>query len=114
MGNIAGAPMSPRVCNGGLAWFYRDTGQIDLECEIVDQDGAPVVLGGDDTIEMEIRDRTNQIVYSASFSADDHVRLDLTEETSEAMRPGSYTMNVWATHAGKRSTIASKTRIEVE
>ena len=114
MGNIAGAPMSPRVCNGSLYWFWRDTGQIDIECNITDQDGAPVVLGGDDTIEMEIRDRTNQIVYTASFNAGDHVRLDLTEETSEAMRPGSYTMTVWVEHAGKRSTLACKVRIEVE
>ena len=117
MGNLASAYMSPEIVAGELRWGYGTTFTIEIEVTAEDQDGTPVILGGEDNAELHIYDRTEQEISlggSAIWIGERGcIEWRVDEVLSNQMTPGTYTATIIVNHAGERTPVMSRRKVVV-
>lgn len=114
MTTLPAAKQSPRVDAGVLRWYAGDTFRLLLQLEVVDQDGAVVMLGEDDTLTVEFFDQTQKPVYTASPTLTaSQAELVFDEALSAKFTKGTYSYDICCTH-GDNLTLVRQNRVIVE
>lgn len=118
MANLPSAEFSPRIENGVLRWYAKDTFDVQVDLELEDQDHRPITLSSTDTVTFEFFNRSLRSVKKFTFTAsdieDNSVHLNFDEETSDLFFPGKYTLDVTVTHDGNVTTVAKASPVLVE
>lgn len=115
MNNIPSARSSPRIVNGVIKWYERDTFSIDIELELTDQDGEKVEVKPTDVVEVNIYNRSDKLVTSfvRENVANNTITIDIDKETTKLFTAGEYHYDV-IVEGESRTTIARNNDIIVE
>ena len=114
MSNLPSALSSPRIVNGVLKWYEGDTFTLDIELELIDQDGVAIDTSGKEVL-IKFYDRYEDLVKEFSFEnlQNNTVSLDFNNEISALFPQGEYHYDVHYM-ADNRTTIAHSNNIIVE
>lgn len=115
MGNIPVTRMSPEVVAGELRFCQGDIFRLRLELELWDQDGVPVTLAQEDTVILEVRDRTEEIILAETFTGLTGNTLEFRMDGSKTalFSPGEYNWRLRVTHGEGLTTIVWGNKIVV-
>lgn len=115
MGNLPNAEQSPRIVNGVIRWYQGDTFDIQLNLDLTDQDGEPVVINTDDLVKIVFTDKSKSVVKEFEFTnvEDNTVTMDFDSACTALFGKGNFTYTVTVRH-GDRTTVASDNKVVVE
>lgn len=107
MSELPSAKQSPRIVNGVLRFFERDTFDLNLELELTDQDGTPITIQSTDTIKIVFTDKTNAVIKEFDFTGatNNTVTLDFDTACTALFKKGEYHYDLYYT-GSERTTIA--------
>ncbi len=96
MNNMQKANLSPRIVNGVLRWYEGNTFKLQLELELVDQDGEPVSIADTDSVEVKFRDKRKDVIKEFVFEhiEDNIISLDFDAECTALFPAGKYTFDL--------------------
>lgn len=98
MAKLPWAKMSPRIENGVLYWFEGDTFRLNLILTLKDQDGAPVTVKAEETLELTFlnkhRDTVKTVTFPGGEAATGKVTLVVDEELSALFPAGRYSYDL--------------------
>lgn len=115
MGNLPSARPSPRIVNGVIFWYAGDTFEIDINLDIVDQDGDEYEISSTDTVKMTFENSRHQTVATYTFTGieDNNITLEINGTETAKFPKGEYTYKVLLTWEEK-TTIVDKNKVVVE
>ena len=115
MPRIPNALPSPRINCGVIHWYENDTFELQIELELEDQDGEPVIIGENDTVKVTFSNAYGEKVKEFSFTnvQNNTVTLEFDSTVTALFPRGRYTYDVYHTAAG-RTTLANGNEAVVE
>lgn len=115
IGNLPSANPSPRIVGGVIKWYEGDTFDLQVDIELMDQNGDGVVILPEHALDFVFRNSRNEIVYAVRFTeiTDNCVVLAFTPDVSSKFPKGGYTYDVYYDGA-KRKTLVDQAPIIVE
>ena len=114
MSNLPSARSSPRIVNGVLKWYEGDTFTLDIELELIDQDGAAIDTNGKEVL-IKFYDMSEDLVkeFNIKNIQNNTVSLEFNSEITALFPQGEYHYDV--IYMGEhRTTIAKDNAIVVE
>lgn len=110
MGNIKSAWLSPEITAGRLRFYEGDRFTVRLELELEDQDGMPVELTQEDTVEIVIYDMPT-VVWEQSYTGltENAVELAVHDELGKLLSAGEYELRIVVHHGGTVTTVGEAT-----
>lgn len=113
MGNIPEAKASPRVENGCLCWYEGDTFEIQMQIELMDQDGENVNISESDTVTVTFYDGRRDAIQEFKFQnvQGNTVTLSFTDEISKKFLKGRYRYDMLYTYNNKTTLIRDNVAI---
>ena len=114
MNCIPSAKQSPRIENGVVKWYEGDTFALQLELDIVDQDGERVILAPEDTVTAVFRNDALSVVKEFTFTdvADNTITLAFDNTCTALFPAGHYTYDIRCIGT-RRTTVCSGNEAEV-
>lgn len=115
MGNIPSAKQSPRIENGVLKWYAGDTFSLQMELELEDQDGEPVILTSTDTVKVSFYNECRENVKTFEFTdvQSNTVTLEFDATVTALFSKGRYIYFV-SVQREERTTVAAYNDAVVE
>ena len=113
--SLPAAKPSPRLQNGVIYWYDKDTFELTVEIDIIDQDGVPVVIGTDDTVDVVFLNNRKETVKTFTFGSisGNTIILDFDSVTTALFGKGTYTYDIYL-NANERKTLANENKVVVE
>ena len=114
MSRIPNALPSPRIICGVLHWYENDTFELQIELELEDQDGEPVIIGENDTVNVTFSNEYGEQVKEFSFSNIQHntVTLEFDATATALFGKGRYSYDVYLS-SNARVTLANDNEVMV-
>ena len=117
MANIPSAYESPRIENGSVRFYAGDTFEIDLKMEITDNNGLPVTLSANDTIDIVLTSCRGEELLTLQYNGSDLdgsvLTIQVDSELSAKIPAGRHKYDIYLTHDGDRTTVVCGNRLEV-
>lgn len=115
MGNLPAAYQSPRIEYGVLKWYEGDTFEMNIEVELMDQDGVRVDVQPTDTIEVVFYDQRHNVVRSFTFTEVENniITIAVDDTVTALFGAGKYTYDIDLI-GDRRLTLADGNQVIVE
>ena len=113
--NLPNAEQSPRIVNGVLRWYEGDTFEIDIDLDLKDQDGEPIVIAPGDEVQITFADKSLQEVKTFYFTGieNNNVKLVFDADVTALFHKGIFTYDI--IYKGvERTTLANDNKVVVE